>query len=281
MGVMGPGKEIDCDLPFDKLDTLEFMEKLYDLIISRKGVGDDMAEGFYRAAKRWGRLEKDLGTNLLYYAYWGMPTHSSYDPRAEVHWGYGTILGDRDINEHDFCFIFWKNFTTKGNPPLDAETLEKKAHDMLARLGKLGEALDVRVLPTESAVGGGAGAVLAARVVDDADRFRGAGPEHMAYAGARVGPHAGDSGVGLDQPVDGRHAAVVRAHAPQVGSDRDSIPISRALRFRVDVAELYPQPGPGVGCRQSLRAGRGLFLADDDWGHLGASAEGRRAGLGG
>ena len=125
MGVMGPGKEIDCDLPFDKLDTLEFMEKLYDLIISRKGVGDDMAEGFYRAAKRWGRLEKDLGTNLLYYAYWGMPTHSSYDPRAEVHWGYGTILGDREINEHDFCFIFWKNFTTKGNPPLDAETLVK------------------------------------------------------------------------------------------------------------------------------------------------------------
>ncbi len=125
MGVMGPGREIDCDLPFDKLDTLEFMEKLYDLIISRKGVGDDMAEGFYRAAKRWGRLEKDLGTNLLYYAYWGMPTHSSYDPRAEVHWGYGTILGDRDINEHDFCFIFWKNFMTNGNPPLDAETLVK------------------------------------------------------------------------------------------------------------------------------------------------------------
>jgi aldehyde:ferredoxin oxidoreductase len=75
------------------------------MIAHRKGIGDDFAEGFVRAAKRWGRLEEDLKTGLLLYPYWGFPEHG-YDPRAEVEWGYGSILGDRDINEHDFYILF-------------------------------------------------------------------------------------------------------------------------------------------------------------------------------
>jgi aldehyde:ferredoxin oxidoreductase len=121
IGVLGPGREIDCEVPSR---TVAFFQNLYNLIVTRQGIGDDIAEGFYRAAERWGRLEEDLRSGILNFAYWGQPTHS-YDPRAEVSWGYGSILGDRDINEHCFQTIFWKNFMTKGNPPLGAEEVVK------------------------------------------------------------------------------------------------------------------------------------------------------------
>jgi len=106
MGVLGRGKKIECDLDFRKLGETEFAEHFLKLITYRKGVGDDFAEGFVRAAKRWGRLEEDLKTGILRYPYWGLPEHG-YDPRAEVEWGFGSILGDRDINEHDFNVFFW------------------------------------------------------------------------------------------------------------------------------------------------------------------------------
>jgi aldehyde:ferredoxin oxidoreductase len=106
MGILGSGKEIDCDLPFDQVGEAEFAEKFLQMISRRDGIGDDFAEGFARAAKRWGRLEEDLKTGVLRYPYWGLPEHG-YDPRAEVSWGYGSILGERDVNEHDFNFLFW------------------------------------------------------------------------------------------------------------------------------------------------------------------------------
>ena len=39
------------------------------------------------------------------FSYWGMPDHG-YDPRAELEWGYGSILDSRDVNEHCFNIIF-------------------------------------------------------------------------------------------------------------------------------------------------------------------------------
>ncbi len=105
-GVLGPGKPIDCDLDFSDLGTVEFAEKYVGMITNREGIGDDMAEGFYRAAQRWGRLEQDLKTGLLMYPYWGLPEHG-YDSRWQVCWGYGSILGDRDCNEHEFTGLFW------------------------------------------------------------------------------------------------------------------------------------------------------------------------------
>jgi len=98
MGVLGPRKEIEGDLPFDKYGKLEFGEALINAIAHRRGIGNDLAEGTFRAAKKWGRLEKDLQTGLLRSAGWGCWEH--YDPRLEVEWSYGSILGDRDINEH-------------------------------------------------------------------------------------------------------------------------------------------------------------------------------------
>ncbi len=104
-GVLGYGKKINCALDFRQLGEIEFVDRYLNMISNRKGIGDDFAEGFFRAAKRWGRLEEDLKTGILPYSYWGLPEHG-YDPRAEVEWGYGSILGDRDINEHDFNFLY-------------------------------------------------------------------------------------------------------------------------------------------------------------------------------
>ena len=105
MGILGRWGKIKCDLDFSKLGETEFADQFLKMIAYRRDIGDDFAEGFFRAAKRWGRLEEDLRTGILYYPNWGLPGH--YDPRAEAEWGYGSILGDRDINEHDFNFLFW------------------------------------------------------------------------------------------------------------------------------------------------------------------------------
>lgn len=116
LGVLGPGKQIDCPLDFNKYGTLEFVEQFVKMIAYRNDgsgnksqFGNDMAEGFVRAAKKWGRLEGesgDLKTGLLRFPYWGIPMHR--DPRSQLEWGYGTILGDRDINEHDFDMLHWE-----------------------------------------------------------------------------------------------------------------------------------------------------------------------------
>jgi aldehyde:ferredoxin oxidoreductase len=108
MGVLGPGKEIDClDLDFEDYGSDAFYNRLCEIMATREGdFGDAIAEGFYRAAVRWGRAEEDLASGLLLYTYWGLPEHG-YDPRTELEWGYGSILGDRDINEHDFNVIYW------------------------------------------------------------------------------------------------------------------------------------------------------------------------------
>ncbi|MFC2165661.1 aldehyde ferredoxin oxidoreductase N-terminal domain-containing protein [Acidobacteriota bacterium] len=123
MGVVGPGKDIDCELPFEKMGETEFIDKFLRLIAYREGIGDIYAEGSYRAAHTLGRLEKDLETGILAYPYWGLPEHG-YDPRGEVSWGYASILGDRDANEHDFNFLFWEPSRAiwEGKPlPYEAE----------------------------------------------------------------------------------------------------------------------------------------------------------------
>jgi aldehyde:ferredoxin oxidoreductase len=122
MGVLGPGREIDCDLPFDAFGEYEFIERLFQMVARREGIGDDLAEGIARAAGRWGRLEEDLKTGLLPYPHWGLPLH--YDPRFQVEWGYGTILGDRDINEHGLNVLFWMptaSIVTRKEPIVPAE----------------------------------------------------------------------------------------------------------------------------------------------------------------
>jgi aldehyde:ferredoxin oxidoreductase len=103
-GVLGPGKKIPSALPWDKLGTLEFAEKLVHALSTGTDIGRDLAEGFVPAARKWGR-EGDLATGALQFSYWGCPEHG-YDPRAALEWGYGSIMGDRDTNTHCFNFMF-------------------------------------------------------------------------------------------------------------------------------------------------------------------------------
>jgi aldehyde:ferredoxin oxidoreductase len=133
MGVLGPGREIDCNLPFDAFGEYAFIEPFFQMIANREGIGDDLAEGFTRAAERWGRLEQDLETGLLPYPHWGLPLH--YDPRFQVEWGYGTILGDRDINEHGLNVLFWMptaSIATKKRPIVTAEEAARIFTDQMA-----------------------------------------------------------------------------------------------------------------------------------------------------
>lgn len=113
MGVMGPGKAIDTDLPFEKFTSYEFIDTLLNRIAYREEIGDDLAEGLARAAEKWGRWDEDTATGLLDRPYWGYCMH--YDPRVEAEWGFATILGERDVNEHALNWILhwtpmlWQN----------------------------------------------------------------------------------------------------------------------------------------------------------------------------
>ena len=71
MGVLGYGKKIGCELDFRQLGEIDFADQYLKMIAFRKGIGDDFAEGFFRAAKRWGRLEEDLKTGILPYSVLG------------------------------------------------------------------------------------------------------------------------------------------------------------------------------------------------------------------
>ncbi len=106
-GILGPGKAIDTDLPFDELGSVKFLEILFKKIIDGEDIGLDLREGIVRAVEKWGRLEEDLKSGLLAFPYWGYPEHG-YDGRGSLEWGYGSIVGDRDINEHEFnSLVFW------------------------------------------------------------------------------------------------------------------------------------------------------------------------------
>ncbi len=112
-GVLGPNMAIDCPLDFDQYGSLAYAEQLVKAISYRsdgKGsphaFGDVLAEGFVRAAEAWGRLSgdnSDLKTGRLPFPHWGLPRHKL--ERSQLDWAYGTILGDRDINEHCFDLL--------------------------------------------------------------------------------------------------------------------------------------------------------------------------------
>ena len=98
MDILGPGKAIDTDLPFEELGSAKFLEVFFENIIEGKDIGLDLREGIVRAAEKWGRLEEDLKSGILDLPFWGYPNH--YDGRGSLDWGYGSIMGERDFNEH-------------------------------------------------------------------------------------------------------------------------------------------------------------------------------------
>ncbi len=104
MGELGPGKAIDTDLPLDLLGDAHFVEVFLDKIVNGEDIGLDLREGFVRASVKWGRYDEDQKSNAIFFPYWGYPEHM-YDTRGSLEWGYGSIMAERDINEH--CYNYW------------------------------------------------------------------------------------------------------------------------------------------------------------------------------
>lgn len=122
-GIIGKGKKIDCDLPFDQAGTMGYVDTLMRKISLREGIGNDLAEGAARFAQKYGLYDQDVNSGVLNLAYWGTREH--YDPRIEVEWGFGSILGERDLMLHSFANhnFYWMANTL--DPYLTAEQSTK------------------------------------------------------------------------------------------------------------------------------------------------------------
>jgi len=103
--LLGPDKPITSKLDWEKIGSIEFAEEFLQAIATGSDIGKDLSEGWIQAAHKWGR-EEDHKTGKLQFPYWGMPEHG-YDPRAELEWGFESIMCDRDMNSHCFNWIFW------------------------------------------------------------------------------------------------------------------------------------------------------------------------------
>jgi len=110
LGILGPGKAIDpAPLHMDEVGTLAFAESFCKAVSYRQGIGDDLAEGACFASERWGRVEEDLESGILHFPHWGYVWHHTL---PTIDWTYGGIMGDRDINEHDFSHTNFNRFST-------------------------------------------------------------------------------------------------------------------------------------------------------------------------
>ena len=110
-GAFEPGTGLDCPLDYDDSGSFEFADQYLKMIAygddglgNPSEFGNDLSQGVLRAVQKWGVLNGDYpgvkDSILMFFPYWGMPIHR--DPRTRVEWGFGSMLGDRDINEH--CF---------------------------------------------------------------------------------------------------------------------------------------------------------------------------------
>ena len=132
-GVLGANKEIHSDLPWAELGTLKFAHQFIRALATRQDIGADLADGWVQTAFKWGR-EEDWHQGRLLFPYWGFAEHG-YDPRAELEWGYGSLISERDINDHGLNFLFWNvnvDIAHGRNPRIDAATLAKLIGDKLS-----------------------------------------------------------------------------------------------------------------------------------------------------
>jgi len=97
-GLLGKGKKIESNLPFDQPNTMTFAEMVMRQISTREGVGNDLTEGAARFAKKYGLYDEDVSNGSLRLSYWGTQEH--YDSRVEAEWGFGSLLGERDLMLH-------------------------------------------------------------------------------------------------------------------------------------------------------------------------------------
>ena len=118
IGQLKTAKIPDCPLDFSKYRGKEFIEQFVKMVAygddgkgNESQFGKDISGGFVRAAEKWGRRKQDLDSGILAFPYWGLPIHK--EPRAQIYWSYGTILGDRDINEHGYDWLKFLSFLVR------------------------------------------------------------------------------------------------------------------------------------------------------------------------
>jgi aldehyde:ferredoxin oxidoreductase len=123
-GIVGKGKEIDCDLPFDQANTFAYHEALYRTLSVREGkFGDLASEAAARMAEKLGRYKEDVNSGNLRLSYWGTQEH--YSSQVEVEWGFGSLLGERDLMLHMIANYPLHWMATSGDPYLTAEEASK------------------------------------------------------------------------------------------------------------------------------------------------------------
>jgi len=130
-GLIGKGKKIESSLPFGQFGSGAFAEALCNCIITQTDIGKDLALGVAQAAEKWGRLEMDTTSGILPLQEWGLPHH--YDARTEVEWGYGSLIGERDINEHDFNWSVYWTPTINGLFGLEPKVSAKRLSEIFAK----------------------------------------------------------------------------------------------------------------------------------------------------
>jgi aldehyde:ferredoxin oxidoreductase len=126
-GILGKGKRIECDLPMEQFGTMGFADMLMRQIATRQGIGNDLSEGLARAAMKWETYDEDIKSGALSLAYWGTADH--YDARVEAEWGFGSLMGERDLMLHQIANypLHWMPSSFRSSPHDPYLTAEQAA----------------------------------------------------------------------------------------------------------------------------------------------------------
>lgn len=112
MGVVGKGKAVNsAPLAMESYGTLGWAEEYMRAISSQQGIGALLSEGAPRFAEKIGRIDEDLDSGILNYPYHGYFFHFTL---PGIEWTWGSLLGERDINEHSFQKTFGPLYSQKG-----------------------------------------------------------------------------------------------------------------------------------------------------------------------
>lgn len=121
-GIFGKGKEIDPDLP--PSGTFAYYEALMRKLSLREGKFGELAgEAAARMAEKLGRFKEDVNAGNVRLTYWGTQEH--YSSQVEVEWGFGSLLGERDLMLHQIANYPLHWMAASGAPYLTAEDASK------------------------------------------------------------------------------------------------------------------------------------------------------------
>jgi len=117
-GIFGKDKEIDPDLP--AAGSYAYYEDLFRKLSLREGKFGELAgEAAARMAEKLGRYDQDVNSGNVRLSYWGTQEH--YSSQVEVEWGFGSLLGERDLMLHMMANYPLHWMAQSGNPYLTAE----------------------------------------------------------------------------------------------------------------------------------------------------------------